>query len=180
MKDFIDNLTVSTKDLFTNFFNINGRLSRAGYWWAFLAYIIISMVVSAISNLANMDIIPSILALAYIIPFYCAAVRRYHDVGKSGWMYFGICVASGILSIIAFMITVAAFAATMFGGFSPMFLIAFLFWIVSLAVQIFNYYILTRPSDKEANQYGNPVPFATVKASSASDSEDEEDDEDDD
>ena len=77
------------------------------------------------------------------------------------------------------MITVAAFAATMFGGFSPMFLIAFLFWIASLAVQIFNYYILTRPSDKEANQYGNPVPFATVKASSVSDSE-EEDDEDED
>ena len=74
--NFID----AVKSVFTNYANFEGRAMRSEYWWYFLFTIIASQGLSFISPMASL-----VFSLATIIPSIAVAVRRMHDVGKSGW-----------------------------------------------------------------------------------------------
>ena len=60
---------------FTNYFNFNGRSSRAEYWWWILFYILTSIV----------PLIGPFINLILIIPTISLTARRLHDIGKTGW-----------------------------------------------------------------------------------------------
>ena len=63
-----------------NFANFDGRARRSEYWMFFLFNVIISTVLQIVAVKLYY-----IYALAVIIPSISCAVRRMHDVGKSGW-----------------------------------------------------------------------------------------------
>jgi uncharacterized membrane protein YhaH (DUF805 family) len=73
--------------------DFSGRARRTEYWmfflfnmiFAFLAAIIDNVLGTASSELGY-GIFYGIYALAMFIPGLAVAVRRLHDVGKSGWM----------------------------------------------------------------------------------------------
>lgn len=75
--------------------DFKGRARRKEYWmfilfniiFAFLAALIDNIVGTAIPELGY-GIFYGIYALAVLIPSLAVIVRRLHDVGKSGWMYF--------------------------------------------------------------------------------------------
>ncbi|MCB9802154.1 MAG: DUF805 domain-containing protein [Pseudomonadales bacterium] len=77
-----------------NAFNFSDRLSRADYWGFVLLNMIISLVLSAVAILLMdvglvgglLSLASSLYSLALIIPGLAAAVRRLHDVDKSGWL----------------------------------------------------------------------------------------------
>lgn len=73
------------KVVFENYANFDGRARRSEYWWFFLMSLIISVVFNIIGGLTKLPLIGSVYSLAVFIPSLAVAVRRMHDIGKSGW-----------------------------------------------------------------------------------------------
>ena len=70
---------------FSNYFNFKGRASESEYWWAFLFNTMIIFLL--LPSLILFTTRGSIFILALLIPNISLAVRRLHDVGKSGVWY---------------------------------------------------------------------------------------------
>ena len=76
-----------------NFANFNGRARRKEYWMYILFYYLILMLLVFLDNLFKITINEFIpygpLTIVYLlfsmIPTLAVAVRRLHDIGKSGW-----------------------------------------------------------------------------------------------
>ncbi|MBS7807552.1 DUF805 domain-containing protein [Variovorax sp. PCZ-1] len=64
----------------TKYVDFDGRASRSEFWWfslfQFLTVVVLSFVMSLLASLAS---------LALLLPALGVAVRRFHDIGKSGW-----------------------------------------------------------------------------------------------
>ena len=65
--------------------DFNGRASRSEYWYFVLFYIIIYVVGSFIDGVIGLPILTMLVSLGLLIPSLAVAIRRMHDVGKSGW-----------------------------------------------------------------------------------------------
>ena len=86
------------KVAFRNYANFSGRARRAEYWYFILGnfVLIIAFYILAIVGVSNENIGLSILgnviylviALGLFILGLAVAVRRLHDINKSGWYYF--------------------------------------------------------------------------------------------
>ena len=69
----------------------NGRARRKEYWMFVLFTVIVSIPLSFIDALmfstaeGNIGYLGLIFQLAILIPTIAVAIRRMHDVGKSGW-----------------------------------------------------------------------------------------------
>lgn len=79
---------------FSNFFNPYGRASRSEYWWYWLFLFIVAIVITFIMliiehlpgfGVAFVSIFSGIIELFMSITILMAAIRRLHDIGKSGW-----------------------------------------------------------------------------------------------
>ena len=84
---------------FSNFTNFNGRARRSEYWYASLFVFLVNLVVGMVApDLAG------ILSLVFFLPSLSVAIRRLHDVGKSGWFYLWILLplAGSIILLIQF------------------------------------------------------------------------------
>lgn len=75
--------------------DFKGRARRKEYWMFILFNIIFAFLAALIDNIMGTaspelgyGIFYGIYALAVLIPSLAVIVRRLHDVGKSGWMYF--------------------------------------------------------------------------------------------
>lgn len=65
-----------------------GRASRAEYWWFVLFNFLISLALSFVDAMMGFEeFMPlnTIYSFGVLIPSIAVAVRRMHDVGKSGW-----------------------------------------------------------------------------------------------
>lgn len=82
------NLTTSA------YVDFSGRASRSEYWWFYLATLLISYGALILYPAAAM-----IASLVFILPSLATAVRRFHDIGKSGWY-----LLVGLIPIIGFFI----------------------------------------------------------------------------
>ena len=69
------------QDGFKRYSDINGRSTRPQFWYFFLFYIIVNFISSIIFS----DLIDLIVSIGIFIPYISAAIRRMHDVGRSGW-----------------------------------------------------------------------------------------------
>lgn len=90
---------------FSNYFNFSGRSNRGEYWWAFLGVIIVALVLGAIDGAAfpgtQAQPLSSLWSLATFIPGLSLAVRRLHDLDRTGWWVvapLGFFIVAGILS----------------------------------------------------------------------------------
>jgi len=63
----------------------NGRARRSEYWYFFLFNIIFSILLSFSAVFLRIPILGTIYSLAVLVPGIAVAVRRMHDVNKSGW-----------------------------------------------------------------------------------------------
>ena len=64
-----------------NYAVFTGRASRAEYWYFALINVIISVALQMIAG----ESIQGLYSLAVLLPSIAVAIRRMHDVGKSGW-----------------------------------------------------------------------------------------------
>jgi uncharacterized membrane protein YhaH (DUF805 family) len=77
------NFIEAVKSVFKNYANFNGRASRAEYWWNVLFVFLAAILAMFISVKLY-----TIVLLGTLLPNLAVAIRRMHDVGKSGWYIF--------------------------------------------------------------------------------------------
>ncbi len=77
------------KDMLTNYFNFQGRVSRKSFWQATAVNIAVSIVLSIISGILSNILfvfayIPSLYSLAVLLPSLGYSYRRVQDIDKNG------------------------------------------------------------------------------------------------
>ena len=87
------------KAMWKNYAKFSGRARRSEYWWVILAQTLISTAFSLINMAAGdsvlgavANVVISVYGLATLIPMISLAVRRLHDIEKSGWWYLLNCI----------------------------------------------------------------------------------------
>ena len=60
-----------------------GRASRSEYWWWFLFVVIVGAILGMFGKTG--EVLNGIAGLALFLPGLGLAVRRLHDINKSGW-----------------------------------------------------------------------------------------------
>ncbi|MBU87765.1 MAG: DUF805 domain-containing protein [SAR202 cluster bacterium] len=73
---------------FENYTNFRSRASRSEFWYWTLFYFLGSIITSVIDFAvlsSEIGILNIIFGLATLVPSIAVAVRRLHDIGKSGW-----------------------------------------------------------------------------------------------
>jgi uncharacterized membrane protein YhaH (DUF805 family) len=69
------------QDGFNRYSDTSGRSNRPQFWYFFLFYAIVNYLSSIIFS----DFIDLMVSIVVFIPYITAAIRRMHDVGRSGW-----------------------------------------------------------------------------------------------
>lgn len=84
-----------------NYANFKGRARRKEYWFFVLSQFILIFIAAILDSILFGDpsLLYTIVALGLFIPSLAVAVRRLHDIGKSGWWYL-ICLIPIIGSIL--------------------------------------------------------------------------------
>jgi uncharacterized membrane protein YhaH (DUF805 family) len=74
---------------FSNYVNFSGRAVRSEYWYWVLFAVLLSIVTNIIDAVifgtSGTAILSAIAGLALFLPGLAMAVRRFHDLDKSGW-----------------------------------------------------------------------------------------------
>jgi uncharacterized membrane protein YhaH (DUF805 family) len=71
--------------VFQNYANFSGRARRSEYWFFALFHMIIYISLLFLGLFVRLPIFALVYAFAALVPSIAVAVRRMHDVGKSGW-----------------------------------------------------------------------------------------------
>jgi len=85
----------SIKHCLTNYANFNGKATKSEFWWFFLFQVLAVVVAEIISPTLG-----SLVSLLLFIPYLAVAVRRLHDVNKSGWWYLIAFTVVGVIFLI--------------------------------------------------------------------------------
>ena len=102
------------KSCFQQYVGFSGRASRSEYWFFNLSFFIAAMglliltlvslfVANALAGI--MSFLSFVLYLGCFLPLLAVSVRRLHDLGKPGWMFFLglIPIVGGILLLVWFV-----------------------------------------------------------------------------
>lgn len=82
----IMNMIEAVKSVFTQYVGFSGRARRSEYWWFYLANLIVGGILSQLGkNISAFGVLSGLYSLAVLLPALAVAVRRLHDIGKSGW-----------------------------------------------------------------------------------------------
>jgi len=71
---------------FVKYFDFQGRANRAEYW-QFMALQIGVGTALAILSMGRPNLLGLLWSLATLVPAIAVAVRRYHDINRTGWWY---------------------------------------------------------------------------------------------
>ena len=79
--------TQAIADGFSKYVTFSGRSSRSAYWWWALFAFIVGVASYAVGLAIDALAIYYVAALVLFLPGLAVAVRRLHDIGRSGWWY---------------------------------------------------------------------------------------------
>tara|TARA_B100000242_G_scaffold160408_1_gene114553 strand:+ start:55 stop:630 length:576 start_codon:yes stop_codon:yes gene_type:complete len=165
-------MTKAAKLFFTNYFDFSGRASRGEFWWAYLAFFIVSTILFVVDGvivgmifgftdnellsitenefLSNNGFFSNIFSLVTLIGWISLTSRRLQDNGHSGWWqlsYFSI-----IPTIILWVFFISADGNPVLLSFS------IIFTIITLALYILILVWLILPPTEDENKWGpNPL-----------------------
>jgi uncharacterized membrane protein YhaH (DUF805 family) len=88
-----------------------GRARRAEFWWFFLINLLITAALAFVDQLTGTlspeggyGLLSGLYSLAVLLPTLAVAVRRLHDIGRSGWW-----LLIGLIPVIGTIILLALF-----------------------------------------------------------------------
>ena len=141
------------KVVFENYANFNGRARRSEYWYFTLFNIIFTSILNILDSLLfdDIEIIGSIYGLAVFIPGLAVSVRRFHDIGKSGWQ---LLIAYAMIILFAGLAIVGSLAYSFNSS-----ILQFICFGVILVVGIWLLVMFCTEGDSFTNKYG-PDPKA--------------------
>lgn len=109
------------QSFFSRYTDFQGRSRRSEFWWVFLAFFIIGLIWGALMGLIGggfgpgmnpigiaLSAILGLASLAVIIPGIALSVRRFHDLGQTGWLVLVFAVL-GLIPIIGFLSTLGQY-----------------------------------------------------------------------
>ncbi len=70
---------------FKNYFNFTGRASRSEFWYFQLFLVLAGFALTIIDAFATGGMLLSLWNLGIVIPSISICVRRFHDIGRTGW-----------------------------------------------------------------------------------------------
>jgi uncharacterized membrane protein YhaH (DUF805 family) len=73
---------------FSNYVNFSGRAIRSEYWYWVLFVILAEIVTSIIDYVIGAKITTGLFGLATFLPSLAVAIRRLHDIDRTGWWIF--------------------------------------------------------------------------------------------
>jgi uncharacterized membrane protein YhaH (DUF805 family) len=85
---------------FNNYATFSGRASRSEYWYWTLFTIIASVVAEIIDSVLGLGLVGFIVSLALLLPSIAVAVRRLHDIDRTGWWLLIAFTGVGIILLI--------------------------------------------------------------------------------
>ncbi len=165
-------MTKAAKLFFTNYFDFSGRASRGEFWWAYLAFFIVSTILFVVDGvivgmifgftdnellsitesefLSSNGFFSNIFSLVTLIGWISLTSRRLQDNGHTGWWqlaYFSI-----IPTIILWVFFISADGNPVLLSFS------IIFTIITLALYILILVWLILPPTEDENRWGlNPL-----------------------
>ena len=103
------NIQQSVKVCLKKYVTFSGRASRSEYWWFILFYIAVNIIFSYLIPVLTSDplisiVIVSLISLSLFLPSLSVAIRRLHDLDRSGhwyWLIF-IPIIGGLIFFIWF------------------------------------------------------------------------------
>ena len=162
----------AAKLFFVNYFDFSGRASRGEFWWAYLAFFIVSSILFVVDGvivgmifgftdnellsitenefLSNNGFFSNIFSLVTLIGWISLTSRRLQDNGHTGWWqlaYFSI-----IPTMILWVFFISADGNPVLLSFS------IIFTIITLALYILILVWLILPPTEDENRWGpNPL-----------------------
>jgi uncharacterized membrane protein YhaH (DUF805 family) len=99
------NFTQAIASGFQNYVNFSGRAPRSEYWFWTLFTVLVSIAALLIdlALFGDMDVSPlnSIVSLGLFLPSLAVAIRRLHDLDRTGWWFLLIfTVIGGIVLLV--------------------------------------------------------------------------------
>ncbi|WP_437560326.1 DUF805 domain-containing protein [Acidithiobacillus sulfuriphilus] len=107
-----------------NYANFHVRLGRAEFWWFYLMNFLISVAIGILvflftRTLEYVEIAMVAYALITLLPLLPAEVRRFHDVGISGWwLLLAFIPYLGAIAILVLLILPAKPTGERFGPYT--------------------------------------------------------------
>lgn len=78
--------TEAVLSVFSKYAVFSGRAGRPEFWWFALFNVIASLILAVLDKfLFGYEILGAIYGLVVLLPGLGVAVRRLHDIGRSGW-----------------------------------------------------------------------------------------------
>ena len=165
-------MTKAAKLFFTNYFDFSGRASRGEFWWAYLAFFIVSTILFIVDGvivgmifgftdnellsitenefLSTNGFFSNIFSLVTFIGWISLTSRRLQDNGHSGWWQ--LAYLSVIPTIFLWVFFISADGNPVLLSFS------IIFTIITLALYILILVWLILPPTEDENKWGpNPL-----------------------
>jgi len=142
-----------------HYFDMNGRVGRAQFWYFVLAYIVLAFAALILQSVIFLPVL-GLYHLALLLPCAGMGARRLQDIGREGkliWIFIFAAFVSQLTTVIT------ALGATSMGFlgflvFGPSLALLFLINIAVLVAMVVLIYFWCQPGDPGSNAYGPPPP----------------------
>lgn len=139
-----------------HYFDMNGRVGRAQFWYFVLANFCAALLASIVGGIMGLPL-AELYNLAVLLPATCLAARRLQDIGRNGMLAWALLIVVAVTQIIGILTALSLFFAGPFG---------FLFFVPSLSILgllalglcVVLIYFWCQPGDPGPNAYGPPPP----------------------
>ena len=139
-------------------FKFDGRIGRGEFWLAWLAYVIVQLVLSiagALSDSMTVSALSGMITIVMFVSGIAVGIKRLHDRNKSGWYVVLLYVVPTVLLLLGTMIGATGDGSTA---------LAYGVWLIALAIAIWAFVELgCRRGTIGGNPYG-PDPVAPKPA----------------
>ena len=85
---------------FSNYVNFRDRACRSEYWYWILFIVIADIVAGIIDAVLGIQIVTGLFGLVTIIPNIAIAIRRLHDLDRTGWWWLIALTIVGLILLI--------------------------------------------------------------------------------
>ncbi|WP_028746890.1 DUF805 domain-containing protein [Rhizobium mesoamericanum] len=90
----------AVSSVFSKYAVFSGRAGRPEFWWFALFNVIASLIVAFLDKvLFGYEILGALYGLFVLLPGLGVAVRRLHDIGRSGWW-----ILVGIIPLVGWIV----------------------------------------------------------------------------
>ena len=142
-----------------HYFDMNGRVGRAQFWYFVLAYIVFAFAALILQSVIFLPVL-GLYHLALLLPCAGMGARRLQDIGRDGKLVWVFVLVAFVSQMIATVSMLGAISMGFFGFlvFGPTLALISLINLAVLVVTMVLIYFWCQPGDPGSNAFGPPPP----------------------